>query len=195
MIISPKASQSFNSPAVIRHQIRSAELVHWFWGLRQAELCINDRSEAIIYSKEEFALASERLNNLEAIVKPTLTEQIEATRIRRNTVKVRSQFTDAEEELFAAKEEYDRICVEHSNELQANSAELEELYSKEVWEARQTRVLAEKILAISYGPEAAAAIMDIAPDRRSICVSNAEKCFQGIMTQITPKTIEASINA
>jgi hypothetical protein len=132
---------------------------------------------------------------LEAIVKPTLTEQIEATRIRRSTIKVRSQFTDAEEELFAAKEEYDRICVEHSSELQSNSAELEELYSKEVWEARQTRVLAEKILAISYGPEAAAAIMDISPDRRSICVSNAEKCFQSIMTEITPKTIEASINA
>ena len=195
MIISPKTSQSFNSPAVVRHQIRSAELIHWFWGLRQAELCINDRAEAILFSKEEYALASERLNTLEAIAKPLLSDQIEAARIRRNIIKVRSQFTDAEQELFAAKAEYDRICVEHSDELESNSVELEELYSKEVWEARQTRVLAEKILAINYGPEAAAAIMDIAPERRAECLANAEKCFQGILTELTPKTIEGTINA
>ena len=179
MTITRKTSHSFNSPAVVKHQIRSAEKTHWLWGLRQAEIIVEERSEALQYNREELQLL--KAQEFAADCK------IAAARINRTMIRIQKMAIDAIGELEAAQDEHDRICAANPIVLELTSSEIEELYSGEVWETRQIGILTEKMVALNFGPEMASALMDIPMEKRRSFMDRAAQQMGQIVATTQPK--------
>ena len=183
----PITSQSINSPAIVKHKIEEECRIHWFLGLRQAELFIQDRLGALEHTKsqlsllaltrrrkeievEQLRLIAQRLDRSpreKELTSISIAEiEIELTTHDRQFKTIEYQIRDAVAELDAATEMRSVTVKDHQSEIDNMTFdELQDAFGVECIEAKQVHLLATQMNALTVGDSIANTLSSIAPDR------------------------------
>ena len=191
---SPVTSQSINSPAIVRHKISEEARIHWFLGLRQAELFVQDRLDALRHAHSELKLSDIKKRRLEIQIEDLKSEildqrntakkktclgldieekQIELDRLILQLSKVEYQVRDAVAELEAANEMLETISLQHREEIEnMNFEELQAAFGVACIEAKQAHALSVKLNALLFGDSIADILSSIDPSRLEAVFAN-----------------------
>lgn len=178
--------QTTNSEAVVQFEIGKMERVHWLLGLRQAELIIEQRQNALQY-EQQLRRNSERRNRakqrklkwvqrlawlglgfflpIEDWIED-LQDQIALAEQEKG--QVAPYVRDCEMELRTAQKERDRITREHTLDLDCSFDELQAQYSAEAMDRGHALFLASRIWAHQHQlPESVGQLVfDLSPENR-----------------------------
>jgi hypothetical protein len=199
-MLSPITSQSINSPAIVRWQIQQQYRIHWFLGLRQAELSVLDRTGALEYTRSTLRLSEIKkkrlqiqIESLEKIASNPLDKareiasldieekQIEIKQIDREIEKTQYQIRDAIEELTAAQNARALIVFDHQAELDnLTYSELQEVFGPQCIEAKQADSLCTEVMALSVGQPIAQLISTLEPGRSDAVLSRAIALYKSM---------------
>jgi hypothetical protein len=190
-VFRPVTSQSINSPAIVKDKILQEYRIHWFLGLRQAELFVQDRLKALNYTKSQLALLeltqerrdiqiqrikltdySLRSGSLSCDLDRQFDEiaikeiQIEVAKANTEIEDIKYQVRDAVAELKAALKIRETISSEHAEELESmNFDELQEAFGDACIDAKQAHCLSSQIGALIMGGDVISTLTSISPDR------------------------------
>lgn len=191
--IVPMTSQSVNSPAIVRHKINQEYRIHWFLGLRQAELFIIDRTNAINHTESQLKLLSVKRRKLELEIK-TLEDrsseldilnikekELEIEQLNNEVCKIHYQVRDALAELEAAQKIYTIIVNEHNEELSnLTFDELQKSFGIECIEAKQANSLCIQMMATQLGQPIAEIIHSLDIDRGPAILRSVAEAYKAI---------------
>lgn len=161
----PLCNKSINSRAAVIHEIRRRELEHWYSGLRQAELFMDEKTaalEAFVFDCREYELglqeAELKISELEKKQSLTPKQRIKLSRLQnsidlssRRLFRIRAEVRDAMMEFAAAKGERDRILQEHPEALHLSYDEMQERFTAPMLQERQARYIAARVWAAQNG--------------------------------------------
>jgi hypothetical protein len=162
-----------NTPAQVLDIVRSQEQIHWYWGLRQAELHIEYIRPSLEYIAKETKklpatkkikleqLKTLKLLNLIAKFVPILGSWIEykiqsveleisAIEDPEQIQRMNQRISDAQAELDVAVSERNRILAEHPEILQMNYQELQAISVEALLEKKAFLVTSSQ-LGVHYG--------------------------------------------
>jgi hypothetical protein len=191
----PICNKSINSRASVIHEIRRREMEHWFSGLRQAELFIDEKSSALenfIFEcrkqEREIRRMERQVNDLAEAVHPSERQQddLEACRdyielTTRKLVRSRAEVRDALMERDAAIQERDRILAEHPEATALTYQELQEMFTAPMLLERQARFIAARVWAAQNGlPEGVGeSVFSLPPEQREALLNREAELRTG----------------
>lgn len=179
----PLAHLSTNSKAAVEFEIRRQERIHWFLGMRQAELFIRDKLSALYtnreaersyvrkikaISREKDALGAKGVAaSLDELAR---IEEIEDQIIsaQRSWLDLQPLIRDADMELQVARDERDRIIYPHPEALGLSFDELQDRYAAPALLEKQAFYFAaEAWAAVNHLPASCGhMLMDLSPEQR-----------------------------
>lgn len=167
---------SFNSQAAVEWEIRRHEQVHWFWGLRAAEVAIDDKQKALVinqhlhrqYLREveqkrrqvtalQFKQNLQKLSLDEIVLLAGLEDDIALAVFQQERLK--PLIRDCQMELTTAQAEKDRILAEHPEVLQISYSMLQ-TKTREALIAKDSYFVASRVWAAHHQlPESVAEVL------------------------------------
>jgi len=207
-----------NSIAGTLDVIRVEERKHWTKGLRQAELCIREKSKALLGNQQakrkaerSIDLAQEALSYVRLLaflcrpcpilgrwLKNKALDLADSIEEGENTLSDLSLFRDCELELQTATEERDRILREHPEATLLSFRELEDHYSTAALLEQKVSYLAPRVFAAERGlpPEVAIALFEAEPEERHYLLERILEAKTGIeLTESSTALIGAIASA
>lgn len=189
-------SLSINSKAGVEFEIRKQERVHWLLGLRQAELFIQEKTEALATN---YRLQREQartcrgwrreFDDLQALPSPTpdQLDQIEKLEddiaaVQRSSQTLEPLIRDCVMELAVAKAEKERILTAHPEAIALSYTELQERYGHVALMEKQAQFAAAEIwasqnnLPVSVGH----LLFDLSPSEREYCLTREMELRNGL---------------
>lgn len=199
-MLNPVTSQSINSPAIVQHKIAQEYRIHWFLGLRQAELFILDRAGALEYTKSELKIADIKKRRLELESVELLKiancpiddrrglaaldmeeKQIHINNLNRQIEKTEYQIRDAFAELREADRMRSMITRDHAEEIENMSfEELQDAFGVECIEAKQADSLCIEVMALSVGRPIAEILNSVETGRSDSVLSSAIDTYKSM---------------
>lgn len=157
----PLTNLSINSRAGVEFEIRRQERIHWFLGLRQAELFIQERTAALETNyrlQRDYARTcrgwQRELESLQALefLTPDQEDQIEKLEddiaaAQRSSETLQPLIRDCAMELATAEAEKERILAPHPEAIALSFFELQERYSHVALMEKQAQFTAAEIWA------------------------------------------------
>lgn len=141
-----------------KSSIRAEERLHWYLGLRQAELEIETKLKPAL---EDTFLEIEILSNKIACA----VDPLEKLKLERQKRRLELLIPGAISELRACEIECDRIISEHEQELQLDKDALEELVAKDAYLDRCSRVIAGATLrSLGYSDSESQLLLELPPE-------------------------------
>jgi hypothetical protein len=143
--------------------IRSQEMLHWYLGLRQAELEIESNL------KPALKLARTKLDDLAHKITEArnLGSDFEVGKLEVERDSILRSMHGAISELQAAEEEKARIVAEHQSELMLPAQELERRVARDCYLAKcARRVAIASIRALGYNEQEAGVLIELTPEDR-----------------------------
>jgi hypothetical protein len=202
----PLAHMTTNSWAATIHEIRKQERLHWFLGLRQAELCVRDKEQIIdanAHAERKYQRSMRRLQReLDALNRlPELTPD-EEDRIeeledeigqgKRTWVASQPLIRDAQLEYEIAKAERDRILQEHPEAQSLSFEELQKRYTLPALVEVHARYVAARIWSAQNGvPESVGSMLfELAPQEQEVVMRREVELRSGV--EIGQNIVEAA---
>lgn len=191
--------QTSNSQAAVRFEIRKQERVHWFLGLRQAELIVDAKQGVLDYNERQLRRGlrkvrqkQRQLDRLIVIQKLSLgllplqdaieSLQDDIAEAKQEYGKIHPYVRDALMERDTAAIERDRIIHEHEEELNTNFDELQEKYAQPAMLQGFARYFASRVWASqNHLPEALGSLLfELAPEERDWVMTNEMQLRLGV---------------
>ena len=174
-----------NSLAAVRHEIRKQERIHWTAGLRQAELIVRDKLDALHQSEVQARKCSRNLRLLKHEYDElnarrdalTFKEEIrieeiedEVVAAKRDWFNIQPLLRDANMEMEAAAQERDRIVKDHPECKDLSFQELQELYGQPALMNKLASFFAAEAWAsMNHLPSSVGhLVLDTAPENREM---------------------------
>jgi len=207
-----------NSTAGTLDVIRIEERKHWIKGLRQAELCIREKSKALDSNQQAKRKAERHLELIQEVLsclrplalicRPCpilgtwlknktldLTDFVEQCQ---NSLSDQSLFRDCEAELKVALQERDRIAKEHPEVAILSFQEIEDRYAALALLEQKVSYLAPRVFAAERGlsQEVAIALFEASPEDRHYLLERILEEKTGVeLSESTTALIEAIADA
>ncbi|MBD1864181.1 MULTISPECIES: hypothetical protein [Trichocoleus] len=157
----PLTNLSINSKAGVEHEIQRQERVHWFLGLRQAELFIQEKRAALETNyhlqrkhSRQVKTWEKELQTLQELEQPSLEQldQIEALQddiaaAKSSQENLQPLIRDCGMELHSAEDQKQRILQAHPEAIDLSYIELQTRYSAVALLEKQAHVTAAEIWA------------------------------------------------
>jgi hypothetical protein len=165
--------------------IRSQERLHWYLGLRQAELEIETRLKPALEDNFlELEILTQKITDLES--QQFSSNKFEIIKLQRQKRRIELLIPGTIAELHAAESEKERIVSVHQNELSLDSQTLEESISRECYLARCSQVISGATLrSLGYNDSEAQLLLDLPPEDQLEVMAKVQSSNAGAVAALS----------